>query len=118
MADPVEDPKPEQALDQRVSSLETGQESITQKIDKLLGLVSGDGHDDEGTDDPGQPGVGTNIAHEIRQQLDAKAKEDAAKAKEDGLHQTVGELKTKVSELAEKPPAPMPRRVEKLMGWS
>src|SRR5277367_6937970 len=118
MADPVEDPKPEQALDQRVSSLETGQETITQKIDKLLGLVSGDGHDDEGTDDPGQPGGGTNIAHEIRQQLDERDAAAKKKADEDGLRGTVGELQTKLAELAEKPPAPMPRRVEKLMGWS
>ena len=39
MADTEGDPAPEQGLDGRVSSLETGQESLTQKLDKLLGIV-------------------------------------------------------------------------------
>ena len=118
MADDEGNPPPNQELDQRVSSLETGQESLSQKLDKLLGIVGGGGHDDDPTGDPKDPGGGTNVAHEIRQQLDAR---DAKKAEEDrqaGLHSTVDELKTKVTELAEKPPAPMPRRIEKLMGWS
>ena len=118
MADDEGNPPPNQELDQRVSSLETGQESLSQKLDKLLGIVGGGGHDDDPTGDPKDPGGGTNVAHEIRQQLDAR---DAKKAEEDrqaGLRSTVDELKTKVTELAEKPPAPMPRRIEKLMGWS
>jgi hypothetical protein len=115
MADDEENPAPEQGLDGRVSSLETGQESLTQKLDKLLGIVgAGDGQDSghEGE------GTGTNIAHEIRQQLDERDAAARKKADEDGLRGTVGELQTKLSELTEKPPAPMPRRVEKLMGWS
>ena len=117
MADDEEKPAPEQGLDGRVSSLETGQETLTQKIDKLLGIVGADGPGD-GQDGHDGEGTGTNIAHEIRAQIDAR---DAKKAEEDrqaGLHSTVDELKTKVTELAEKPPAPMPRRIEKLMGWS
>ena len=39
MAENDADPAPEQGLDQRVSSLETGQESMSQKLDKLLGIV-------------------------------------------------------------------------------
>ena|ERR1700676_2415212 len=114
MADDEEKPAPEQGLDGRVSSLETGQESLTQKLDKLLGIVgAGDGqdsgHEGEGTE--------TNIAHEIRAQLDKRDADAKRKADEEGLHATVGELKTKVTELAEKPPAPMPRRIEKWMGW-
>ena len=46
---------------------------------------------------------------------DAKAKADAdKKAGEDRL----SAVETRLSELAERPPKPMPRRVEKLMGWT
>src|SRR5271170_2093318 len=117
MADSEPDPGPEQGLDQRVSSLETGQQSMSDKLDKLLGIV-GAGHPDEGSGKPEEPGGGTNIAHEIRQQLDERDQAAKKKADEDGLRGTVGELQTRLSELTEKPPAPMPRRIEKLMGWS
>ncbi len=116
MGDTEQDPPAEEGLDQRVSSLETGQHSLSEKLDRILNIVRvGGGHDDEPT---GQPGGGTNIAHEIRQQLDERDAAAARKAEEDGLKSTVGELQAKLSELAEKPPAPMPRRVERLMGWS
>jgi hypothetical protein len=119
MADDNPNPEPEEGLDQRVSSLETGQHSLSEKLDKILGIVGvGGGHDDEPTGQPDQPGGGTNIAHEIRQQLDERDAAARKKAEEDGLKSTVGELQTKLSELAEKPPAPMPRRIERLMGWS
>ena len=114
MADDDTDVKPEQGIDQRVSSLEAGQESLSQKLDKILGIVGGDGpaeggHPDE---DKGAP----NIAHEIRAQLDADA---AAKKKadEDSVKDELGQVKAKVAELAEKAPEPMPRRVERIMGW-
>jgi hypothetical protein len=114
MADDNPDPAAEEGLDQRVSSLETGQQTMSEKLDKLLGLA---GHDDKATD-PKDPAGGTNVAHEIRQQLDerdAKAKADAEK---NGLSQTVAEVQAKVAELAEKPPAPMPRWIERKMGWT
>jgi hypothetical protein len=118
MADPVENPEPEQDIDRRVASLETGQENLSQKLDKILGIMGGgDDHDAEGSGQDGQPG-GTNIAHEIRQQLDARDRENKEQAEKDGLKNELGEVKAKLSELTEKPPAPMPRRVEKLMGWS
>ena len=119
MADDNPNPEAEEGLDQRVSSLETGQDSLSEKLDKILGIVGvGGGRDDEPTGQDGQPGGGTNIAHEIRQQLDERDAAAARKAEDDGLKSTVGELQAKLSELAEKPPAPMPRRVERLMGWS
>jgi hypothetical protein len=117
MADTEGDPAPKEGLDGRVSSLETGQESLSQKLDKLLGIVGADGPGD-GQDGHEGEGTGTNIAHEIRAQLDKRDADAKKKADEEGLHATVGELKTKVTELAEKPPAPMPRRIEKWMGWT
>ena len=116
MADDEEKPAPEQGLDGRVSSLETGQETLTQKIDKLLGIVGADGPGD-GQDGHDGEGTGTNIAHEIRAQLDKRDADAKRKADEDGLKSTVAEVQTKLSELTEKPPEPMPRRVEKFFGW-
>jgi hypothetical protein len=115
MADDEEKPAPEQGLDGRVSSLETGQETLTQKLDKLLGIVGADSGQDGG--DGGHEPEGTNIAHEIRAQLDKRDAEVKRKADEDGLKSTVAEVQTKLSELTEKQPAPMPRRVEKFFGW-
>jgi hypothetical protein len=94
-------------LPKRVSSLEG-------KIDRILDMVTGGGGDAETGSEPGAP----NIAHEIRQQLDQRDREAKKKADEDGVKAELGEVKTKLAELAEKPPAPMPRRIERLMGWS
>jgi hypothetical protein len=117
MSDSVTEPQGEEPLDKRVSSLEAGQDSLSQKLDRILGIVGGGGHDEEPTDQPAQGGA-PNIAHEIRQQLDERDRKKADDDRQAGLHSTVDELKTKVSELTEKPPAPLPRRIEKLMGWS
>jgi hypothetical protein len=117
MADDDPAPEAEQGLDQRVSSLETGQQTMAEKLDKILGIVGAGGHPDEDSG-PAEPGGGTNIAHEIRQQLDerdTRAREDAEK---NGVKSELGEVKAKLAELTEKPPAPMPRRIERIMGWS
>jgi hypothetical protein len=108
-------PAPDAGLDQRVESLEHGQESLGQKLDRILGLMSGPGDDDPG--DGGQPAGAPNIAHEIRQQLDERDRKAKADAEAASLKDQLGAVTAKVTELAEKPPAPMPRRVEKIMGW-
>lgn len=110
------DPQPEQGIDKRVSSLEAGQESLTQKIDKILGLVGG-GHADEPSDDDGQPAHGGSIAHEIRAQLDERDRRAKADADKQSTADELAAVKTRLAELSEKPPEPMPRRVEKWMGW-
>ena len=103
---PAEAP-PDAGVEQRVDSLES-------KVDKILGILSADGSDEQ--EQPAtQPD--TNIAHEIRAQLeerDAKARADAA---EQGKADRLAAAEAKIAELAEKPPAPMPRRVERIMGW-
>jgi hypothetical protein len=109
------DPPAGDSTDQRIASLEAGQSGLEKKIDRILGIVAG-GPDDPDPGDGGQPAAG-NVADEIRTQLDArdaKAKTDREAA---SLVDELGQVKAKVAELAEKPPAPMPRRVEKLMGW-
>jgi uncharacterized protein YciI len=92
--------------DKRLDQLEAGQSTILAKLEQLLGGGK--------PDEDGKPKPAGNIAEEIRQQLDARDarnKADAdARAKEDRL--------AKVEEkISEKPPEPMPRRVEKFMGW-
>lgn len=115
---PEETTPPATGLDQRVESLEHGQESLSHKLDRILGMVSGGGPDDDDPGDGGQPAGAPNIAQEIRAQLDArdaKAKSDAEAA---SVKDQLGQVAAKVAELAEKPPAPMPRKIEKIMGWS
>jgi hypothetical protein len=109
MADDEETAPPAEGdLPQRVGTLEG-------KIDQILGIL---GKGDDKPADPTEPGGGTNIAHEIRQQLDAQNRKKAEDDEKNGIKNELGEVKTKLSELTEKPPAPMPRRIEKLMGWS
>lgn len=118
--DPPQDPAPDNSgVDQRIASLEAGQTGLENKIDRILGIISGGGPDDD--DDPGdggQPAGSGSIAHEIRAQLDKRDREAKDAAARASLTDELGQVKARVAELAEKPPAPMPRRVEKIMGWS
>jgi hypothetical protein len=115
---PKEEPtEPEgNTTDQRIASLEAGQTGINSKIDRILGIISGGGPDDD-PGDGGQPAGGQSIAHEIRAQLDARDAKNKADSEAASVKDELGQVKAKVAELAEKPPAPMPRRVERLMGW-
>lgn len=117
MADEPEGQEPggTETLDDRVSQLETGQQSLTEKIDKLLGIVSGGGDKPDG--EPPAPRQPSNIAEEIRAQLDERDRRDQAAADDKARGDRLAAVETKVAELAEKPPVTPPRRVEKLMGW-
>ena len=93
-------------LPKRVDTLES-------KIDTILSRLSGGpAKADDGPEPP------PNVAHEIRQQLDERDRAAAAKAKEDGIAAELGEVKVKLSELTEKAPGPLPRRIERIMGWT
>ena len=116
MAKEPEEPTTEEATDdgKRLDQLEARQESLSGKLDQVISMLSG--RKPEGA----EPGAGppADIASEIRQQLDArdaKEKADRAAAERDG---TLASLQATVKELAEKAPAPVPRRVERLMGWT
>lgn len=116
------DGQEDSALDQRVRSLEAGQESLSAKIDRILGIISGDkgdgGHAAEATEPPQQGGTPGGIAHEIRAQLDKAERERQARAKEDGRDSEVAQLKEQVRALAETEPAPPPSRRARIMGWT
>lgn len=118
MAEDEQDGTPDGGLDQRVASLEAGQTSLEDKVDKILGIVSGHGGDaGDGGGHGDEPSGGTNIAHEIRQQLDERDAKNRAEADEQARTDRLGAVETRLAELAEKPPEPMPRRIEKIMGW-
>lgn len=108
------EPGATETLDDRVSQLETGQQSLTEKIDKLLGIVSGGGDKPDGESAPRPP---SNIAEEIRAQLDERDRRDQAAAADKARADWEAGVETRLTELAEKPPVTPPRRVEKLMGW-
>lgn len=116
--EPPEETTPPAAaeLDQRVESLEHGQESLSHKLDRILGVLSDGPGDDPG--DGGQPAGAPNIAEEIRAQIDKRDREAKDAADKAALTDELGQVKAKIAELAEKPPAPMPRKIEKIMGWS
>ena len=82
MSEPVQDPDTKEPLDERVTALETGQESLTEKVDKILGIVS-KGHDDK----PSEPvttadPAPADMAEQMRQAVrDVHAERDQADAK-------------------------------------
>lgn len=123
MADDVQqstgESQPDESLGARVGQLEAGQDSLAGKVDKILGIISGGGGQDGDGGGHGEEPTGgaPNIAHEIRAQLaerDRKSREDAEKKT---LSDELAGVKARIAELAEKQPEPMPRRVEKFMGW-
>jgi hypothetical protein len=108
------DPQPEQGIDARVAALETGQETLSGKLDQILGIIGDGGHGGK----PAGPEPPATVGDEIRAQLDARdarARADSAQAARDSDLTT---LKEQVAALAEKPPEPLPRRIERIMGWS
>lgn len=82
MSESVPEPQPEQSLDKRVGALETGQESLAEKIDKILGIVSG-GHKPEPTEPVTQADPAPqDMAEQMRQAVrDVNAEQDQAAAK-------------------------------------
>lgn len=94
-------PPADTGLDQRVSTLETGQQTILSKLDQLL-------TGPEQPAEPEQPAV--SISEEIRRQLaerDAKAKKDKP-----------AEPAAPAAIEPEKPPVPPVLRRHKIMGWA
>lgn len=95
----------EDGLGQRVTSLEHGQATITEKIDKVLGFL-------ESTPDaPAEPEGERpehRIADEISRQLDAR---DRRRAKDTPREPAA----PKAAELAEKPPAAPVRRLTRMI---
>lgn len=108
-------------LDDRVGALEAGQDSLTGKVDQILGILSkggdGGGHASEPTEPEPRGGTPAGIAHQIREQLDKAEAERAARDKEAGRESELTQLKEQVRSLTEAEPTPPPSRKARIMGW-
>ena len=93
-------------LDERVGRLET-------MITELKNAITGSGG--SGTETAPEPPA--NVAEEIRRQIEERDAREKAAAEDKAKTDRIGALETRLAELTEKAPEPMPRRVEKLMGW-
>jgi hypothetical protein len=108
MTEQQETPPAGEGLDARVGALETGQETMSGKIDRILNLISGgdktEAHAEETT------GAPENVAEEIRAQLTARDAKAKADADEQARTDRLAAAEAKIAELAEKPPEPLLRR--------
>lgn len=106
-------------LENRVGALESGQQTLSGKIDQVLSLLGGGGK--EKPAEPAQPPGGgrpeDGIALEIRRQLDERNARAAADEEKASTAREVDSLKQQVQALSERKPEAPVRRVEKAMGW-
>ena len=104
----------------RVSALESGQQDLSGKLDRVLDVL-GAGRDqahqqaqqatERRLDAPG------SMADEIRRQFEERDRAAAARAAADEQDAWRKDITAQVAGLAEKTPEPPPRRAEKFMGW-
>lgn len=109
------------SLDDRVGALENGQHEIRDTLTEVLGILKGGkpASDAPAAQEETAPPAarGENVAIEIQRQLAAQRQQDQAAQESQTLAERLGAVETSVRDMAEKPPGPLPRRVEKLMGW-
>lgn len=79
---------------------------------------TGKAHDQAAAHEAAKLDRPTSIAEQVRHQLDERDRRDAEKTARDAERGRVAALEAKVAEMAETGPAPVARRVERLMGWS
>jgi hypothetical protein len=107
--EPQAEPRPEPAapdLGARVGRLET-------MISELKDAITGDG----GPGSESAPEPPANVAEEIRRQIEDRDRKTASETAEAAKTDRLAAVETKLAELAEKAPEPVPRRVERFMGW-
>lgn len=107
------------SLDDRVGKLEEGQQDIRGTLGEVLAILKGGKPDGDAAapEEKAPEGGGGNIATEIQRQLAAQRQQDQAAQESQTLAERLGAVETSVRDMAEKAPGPLPRRVEKLMGW-
>lgn len=101
-------------LDERVGRLETGQQTLTEKLDQVLAAVTRrPGKDDDPAPGPsGRPG---SIAEQVQAEL-ARAKQEAAAAEAAEAEKSDREqIKEQLAKLKEAPPVQPQRRSERVM---
>ncbi len=79
------EPQPGQPIDARVTALETGQQSMSERIDRILGLLDKKPADSSGTTTVADPPPGPDMAEQMREAVRAvHAERDQAAAKDTG----------------------------------
>lgn len=100
-----------------LSEIQAEQETQRDKIDQILGILSGD-HGDAQAHTEQRLDAPSAVADMVRRQLDerdaAQRQADADKTSQD----RIGAIETKLAELAEQPPAEPVKRRHKIMGWT
>lgn len=102
-------------LDARVDRLETGQDTLSQKIDQILGIVKGPGRPNaEGSSETaGRP----DIESQVRAELERAERERAAQQAADDEKNERETLKQQLAKLQETAPvAPQPRSQRMMWG--
>ena len=101
-------------LDARVSALETGQQGLSDKIDLVLGKLSGSSDRTGGRGHEADP-TGRSTADEIREQLEERDRRAAAAAREKNSDSRLAGLEETVGRLTEAKPTEPVRKLTKAM---
>lgn len=106
-------------LDERVDRLEDGQQTLSDKIDQILGIVSRKppGQAAE-TGDHGPAGRPADIGEQVRAELARAESERAASEAAEAEKSDRETIREAVAKLREAPPQPPQRRSERVMWGS
>lgn len=108
----ADDQSPDAGLGERVDRLETGQDMLSQKIDQILGIVSGRAPSGSGEE---QPGGRPDIEHQVRAELARAEKEKADQQAAEDEKSEREQLRERLAALTETAPVPPQRRAERVM---
>ena len=104
--------------DERIDRLEAGQETLSEKIDQILGIVSRrPGHQD-GTASPSPQGPGgrpASVEEQVRAELARADQERASQVAADAEKSDRETIKEQLAKLQEAAPQPPQRRSERVM---
>jgi hypothetical protein len=105
---------PEGDLGDRVDRLETGQGRIEAKIDQLIGGTGPTTTASDGDQPGGRP---SDVAEQVRMELEARDRKAAEKAEKDAEKNERQTIRERLAKLTEAPPKqPQPRRQRFMWG--
>lgn len=104
-------------LEDRVDALETGQESLSGKVDQILGLLQGKGKPHATAQQATETRLeaSSTIADEVARELARAREKEDREARERGQAGELAAVKEQLAAMSEKPPRPPVRRVTRLM---
>lgn len=114
MADDDDSGGGQQQIDDRFAAIEQTQAEQGGMLQQILERLGGGGNP-SGEGKTGDPAL--DIGAEVRKQLADKEVAERAAADAKSKDDRLAAAEQRLAELAEKPPGPLPRRIEQLMGW-